>query len=311
MSPGSELLFLMLSLYGDWPPADAVKIEPEVIVEGRFDFGEGLSFNGEGRLFMAAAKAVWEVTPDGATRKVADFDSNLGLAPIGPRDLLKADFGPTAFPQVGPNSDGSVWRFTPEGEKTLVATGIGDPNAIEILPDGSLLVSDDFTHNIYRVAPGGKVSVFTDTIPFPNGLALSPDGSALYVAQLFSRGPDAPPPARFEHYSDQVWRLPLRDSKPAGKPEVIFRTGAESGPDGLALDPTGKHLYLSAARAGQLWRIELATGKGELLADGLQGLASLSFGRGRFDSGSLYVLQIRGARVLRFPVGPAPGKAGN
>lgn len=274
-------------------------VAPEVLIEGRFTGAEGLAFSNEGRLYMAADRAVWEVLPDFSTRRLGGFASNLGLAAVGPRDILFADFGPLVRPQAGTNDDGIVWRLTPEGDARAVARGIGDPNAIVVLPDGRLLVSDDFTNHIYEVSPSGVVSVFTDRIPFPNGLALAPDASALYVAQIFSREPDGPPPARFEAFSDRVWRLPLRDLRPYGPPEVLFRTGGETGPDGLVIGPDGS-LYLSAARVGQLWRIDPETGRGTLLADGLPGLASLAFGRGRFDATALYATQIRGGRLLRF-----------
>jgi hypothetical protein len=36
-----------------------------VLIEGRFTGAEGLSFNAEGRLFMAADRAIWEVGPVG------------------------------------------------------------------------------------------------------------------------------------------------------------------------------------------------------------------------------------------------------
>ncbi len=278
------------------------KLSAEVLIENRFRAGEGLSFNGEGRLFVGANRAVWEITPDLQARMVAEFTSNLGMAPIGERDLLKADFGPLVFPQHGPNADGAVWRISPDGDTTRVAEGIGDPNAIVVLPDRSFLVSDDFTHNIYHVTMNGDVSVFTDAVPFPNGLALSPDGSALYVARLFVRAPEDPPPARFQHFSDELWRIPLRDLRPAGSPEVIFRTGGETGPDGLAVDVQGR-IYLTAARAGQLWRFDPKTGQGKLLADGLPGLASIAFGQGDFDHESLYAMQIQGGRILRFHLG--------
>lgn len=280
----------------------AQHLVPEVLIEGRFSGAEGLTFNAEGRLFMAADRAVWEVFPDHSTRRLAGFSSNLGLAAYGPRDILMADFGPLVRPQAGPNTDGVVWRITPEGDTTRVADGVGDPNAIVVLPDGDFLVSDDFTHDIYHVTRNGEVSLFTDAIPFPNGLALAPDGSTLYVARIFSRAPTEPPPVRFQDFSDEVWRLPLRNFRPAGPPEVIFRTGGATGPDGLAVDEQGR-LYLSAAREGQLWRIDPATGRGELLAEGLPGLASLAFGRGEFDPHSLYATQIRGGRLLRFVLG--------
>lgn len=288
-------------------PAAGQRVPVEVLIENRFNAGEGLCFNGEGRLFVGANRAVWEITPEGEARKLAEFTSNLGMAPIGERDLLKADFGPLVFPQHGPNHDGVVYRLTPEGDTTTVASGIGDPNAIVVLPDRSFLVSDDFTHFIYQVTPAGTVSVFTEAIPFPNGLALSPDAGALYVARIFRRAPGLPAPARFQDFSDEVWRLPLRNCRPAASPEVIFRTGGESGPDGLAVDGEGR-IYLAAARAGQLWRITPQSGKGELLVDELPGLASIAFGRGAFDHQSLYAMQIRGGRVLRLQVGARGAK---
>lgn len=282
--------------------AQTSRVVPQVVIEGRFGGAEGLAFNAEGRLFIAANRAVWEVQPDGSTRRLASFASNLGLAAAGARDLFFADFGPLVRPQDGPNSDGVIWRITPEGDTTRVADGLGDPNAIVVLPNGELLVSDDFTTTIYRVGRDGQVTVFTEQIPFPNGMVLSPDGQWLYVAQLFARAPTDPPPARFTEFSGAVWRLALRDSRPTGDATVIFRTPGAAGPDGLAMDEQGR-IYLAAAREGQLWRIDPASGRGELLADSLPGLASLAFGRGAFDAYSLYATQIRGGRLLRFRLG--------
>jgi sugar lactone lactonase YvrE len=297
----ARLLGLVAAATAAAPAFAAPALVPEVLIEGRFNGAEGLAFNGEGRLYMVANRTVWEVGPDGETRRVADSSSNLGLAALGPRDIAHADFGPLTWPRNGPNDDGVVWRITPEGEATAIARGIGDPNAIAVLPDGRLLVSDDFTDRIYAVTADGGVRIYSAAIPFPNGLALAPDGGALYVAQIFSRAPEGPPPARFTGFSDRVWRLPLADGEPSGAPEVLFETGGESGPDGLAIGPDGA-LYLTTARAGQLWRIDPATRRGELLADGFPGLASLAFGSTRFDPQSLYVVQIRGGRLLRFPL---------
>jgi sugar lactone lactonase YvrE len=295
------LLSLLASLAAATAPVAGQPVPAEVLIEGRFRAGEGLAFNAEGRLFVGANRAVWEITPDLEVRKLADFASNLGMAPIGDRDLLKADFGPLVYPEAGPNDDGIVWRITPEGDTLRVAEGIGDPNAIVVLPDGSFLVSDDFTRYVYRVTPAGEVSVFTDAIPFPNGLALSPDGNTLYVASLFTRAPDGSTDP-FTDFNDELWRLPLVDGHPGGPPEVVFRTGERGGPDGVAVDADGR-VYVTAAPAGKLWRYDPRTGQGELLAEGFPGLASIAFGRGEFDPESLYGITTRGGRVVRFRVG--------
>ena len=42
---------------------------------------------------------------------MADLYTNLGMAAIGERDVLVADFGPTNRFNDGPNDDGVVWRI--------------------------------------------------------------------------------------------------------------------------------------------------------------------------------------------------------
>ena len=103
---------------------------PEVVVAGKFRGAEGIAFNGEGRLFVTADDALWEVSPDGEVRRVTGLNSAVGLAPIGRRDLIVADFGPTNAVAHGPNRDGVVLRVTPEGKTTVLAKGIGDPNFV-------------------------------------------------------------------------------------------------------------------------------------------------------------------------------------
>ena len=129
-------------------------VEASLLLDDPFDRSEGITFNGEGELFIAANAAAWHVNAAGHPTKLTDLYSNLGMAAIGDRDFLVADFGPTNGFSDGPNDDGIVWRVTPEGEKTEFARGIGDPNAILVRPDGSFLVSDDATDKIYLVAAG-------------------------------------------------------------------------------------------------------------------------------------------------------------
>jgi len=271
-------------------------VAPRLLVDGAFQRCEGIAFNGEGELYVAGDRALWRVSTDGEVAQIAELYSNLGLAPIGERDILMADFGPTNRFDTGPNDDGIVWRITPEGEKTRVVDGgIGDPNFVLVRPDGSFLVSDDATDEIFLVDTRGRLALFTDAIGHPNGLALSADGSTLYVAQVFAS-------LRPLVIDDRVWALPLEDGQPAGLPEVIARLGEGAANDGLALDELGR-IYVAANVAGQIWRIDPTTRETVLIAEGMPGVASLAFGAGEFDGQAIYATSTRTGRVWEVKVG--------
>ncbi len=93
-------------------------VQPELLVDEPFGGCEGITFNGEGRLFATCNAKFWEIKTDLSVVELAELHSNLGAAGIGERDILVADFGPTNAFRNGRNTDGIVWRFTPEGEKT-------------------------------------------------------------------------------------------------------------------------------------------------------------------------------------------------
>jgi sugar lactone lactonase YvrE len=273
-------------------------VKPTLFVEGVFQGAEGISFNGEGTLFVTADRALWKVDISGKAEKVADLFSNLGLAPVGDRDILVADFGPTNAFRDGPNRDGIVWRVTPEGEKTEVATGIGDPNFVLVREGGSILVSDDATDEIFVVDSAGTTRIFTQEVSHPNGLALSPDGSTLYIAQIFqSINPTVP--------DDRVWALPLNaGGYPAGPPVVLTRTGEGGANDGLAMDRMGR-LYIAANGAGKIFRFDPRTSEMILIAEGMTAVASLAFGWGEFDHRAIYATSTfrGGGRLWKVDVG--------
>lgn len=275
-------------------------VSPELFVDEPFRSCEGISFNGEGRLFVTCNRALWEVRADGSAKSLADLDSNLGVAGYGDRDLLVADFGPTnAFAQDR-NDDGIVWRFSPDGTEQIAhARGIGDPNFILVLEDGSYLVSDDATSDIYRVTQDGQVSLFTTAVNHPNGMVLSRDGSTLYVAQMFSN-------IRPVVGVNRLWALRLEDGKPFRDAKLVATTGPGSMPDGLAMDAAGR-VYIAANRERKVWRYDPATEETVLIAEGIPGAGSLVFGEGDFDRTSLYVTSTfangEGGKVWRIPVG--------
>lgn len=254
-------------------------VEPELFLDV-FRASEGLTFNGEGKLFVGANTEIWIVENDGSHKQIADVDTHLGQAGIGERDILAADFGPTNIFRDGPNSDGIVWRITPEGVKTVAARGIADPNFILVREDGTFLVSDDGTDKIYLVDLEGTVSIWSDAIDYPNGLALSPDGLTLYVAQIFTH---LKPEIGF---ADYLWALPVKDGRPAGEPKLVARTGF-GGVDGLAMDFLGR-VYIADNGGGKIFRYDPKIDELILIADGMPAIASLVFGEGDFDHESLY-----------------------
>ena len=291
--------FLICGLAVTAQEAPTYPVEPILFADDPFNGCEGISFNGEGRLFVTCNRAFWEISTDGSVHQLTELFSNLGTAAYGDRDLLVADFGPTNAFNNGRNSDGIVWRITPEGEKEQVSTGIGDPNFVLVMEDRSYLVSDDATADIYHVGDDGIPKLWSTAVNHPNGLALSEDGNTLYVAQIFSS-------IRPVVGTDMIWAMTLKDGKPVRDARLIVRLGPDSSPDGLAMDKEGR-LYIAANRAGKIWRYDPATDETQLIAEGMFGCASLAFGEGEFDHQSIYatttVAQGRGGKIWRVPVG--------
>ncbi|MCI0412753.1 SMP-30/gluconolactonase/LRE family protein [bacterium] len=270
-------------------------VTPEVFID-RFEASEGITFNGEGQLFIGADSAVWIVEPDGNLQKIADVHTHLGQAGIGQRDILAADFGPTNVFEHGPNHDGIVWRITPKGDKTVVASGIADPNFIVVLPDKTFLVSDDGTDKIYRVS-GGSISIWSTAVDYPNGMVLSLDSKILYVAQIFSS-------LKPIVGDNRLWTIQLTDKfVPFGPPGVAARTG-EGGIDGLAMDEVGR-IYVADNGGGKIWRFDPKSSEVILIAEGMPGVASLVFGEGNFDQEKIYATSTRrgGGKIWKIPVG--------
>ncbi|MGP1351724.1 MAG: SMP-30/gluconolactonase/LRE family protein [Parasphingopyxis sp.] len=269
----------------------------EAFIEA-FDGAEGITFNARGDLFIGANRGVWIARPDGSVRRLADVYTNLGQAPIGERDILAADFGPTNIFSEGDESenDGIVWRVTPEGERTVFATGIADPNFILPMPDGSFLVSDDGTDIIYRIDADRNVSIWSRAVPFPNGMVVSPDGRTLYVAQIFTRL------APIE-FADRLWAVEIGENGSAGAASVVLETGG-AGLDGLAIDESGR-VYIADNQVGRIWRFDPETGEQVLIAEDVPNVASLVFGRGAFDHHALYATSTfrGGGTIWRIPVG--------
>jgi len=253
--------------------ADLPVGEKAIFAQG-FDMSEGIAFSAAGELFVANRTAVSLVHPIG-----------IAFAPDG--DLYVCDFGASSLP--APN-DGAIYKIGPGYAKTLVATGVANPNFITYTPRGTFLVSDNETATIYELTLGGELTHWLDGLVSPDGMVYSPDRQTLYVA-----GTIAPGSPLFAVSLDAAG-LPLDFA-------VLAELDKGSWPDGVALDENGM-VYVTENLSGKIVRVDPATGDFTALAAGMEGPASMAFGAGPdFDPCSLYVTELRGTHVWRVSVG--------
>ncbi|RPE39142.1 SMP-30/gluconolaconase/LRE-like protein [Streptomyces sp. Ag109_O5-1] len=107
-----------------------------------------------------------------------------------------------------------------------------------------------------------------------------------------------------------VWKLP-----PGGHPSRVAALPADGLPNGLAIDPAERTLYVTDSIKGTIWAVPVAGGQARAwLTD--QALArdpkaQLSFGANglRYHNGALWVTNFNKATLLRIPV-TAAGKPG-
>ncbi|NVK43414.1 MAG: SMP-30/gluconolactonase/LRE family protein [Oceanospirillaceae bacterium] len=172
---------------------------------------------------------------------------------------------------------GRVFKITPKGEWSLVAEYDGEPNGMKFYDDKTLVIADyknglllldvdsgkvstlldrrnterfkgindlvfdsvgnlyftdqgqtglhDPTGRVYRLSLDGRLDCLLSNAPSPNGLVLSTDEKVLFVAM--TRG-------------NCVWRVPLMRDGSVSKVGQFFTSYGPSGPDGLAMDESGR-----------------------------------------------------------------------
>ena len=181
---------------------------------------------------------------------------------------------------------GRVFRISPKGDWDLVAQWEGEPNGMKFLDATRLLVTDyrnglmlvdtrsgqvrpflerrnserfkgvndlvfdsrgnlyftdqgqtglhDPTGRVYRLGLDGRLDLLLNNVPSPNGIVLSNDERFLFVAA--TRG-------------NCVWRMPLLADGSVSKAGQFFTSYGPSGPDGLAMDASGRLLVANPGLA--------------------------------------------------------------
>lgn len=141
---------------------------------------------------------------------------------------------------------GRLFRITPIGDWSLVAEYDGWPNGTAIHRDGTIFIADQ-RHGIKRFDPStGKVETFLahdhlEGFRGCNDLVFASNGD-LYFTDQGQTGLQDPTGRVFRHRAEG--RLDkLVDFAPS--------------PNGLALSPDEKTLYLCVTRANAIWRVPL------------------------------------------------------
>jgi gluconolactonase len=229
---------------------------------------------------------------------------------------------------------GRVFRIDPKGEWDLVAQWEGEPNGMKFLSDTELLVADyknglmrlniqtgqvkaflerrnsesfkgvndlvldsrgnvyftdqgqtgmhDPSGRVYRLSTDGKLDLLLNNVPSPNGIVLSPDERFLFVAA--TRG-------------NSVWRMPLLSDGSVSKVGQFFTSYGPSGPDGLAMDESGRLLVANPGLA-YVWVLSHWAEPEEILT-GPKGASLTNMAYGGKDRKTLYCTDSTNGNILR------------
>lgn len=229
---------------------------------------------------------------------------------------------------------GRVFRIDPAGEWDLVAEWDGEPNGMKFLNAKQLLVTDyrnglvvldiasgqvrpylerrnserfkgvndlvfdargnlyftdqgqtglhDPTGRVYRLGRDGRLDMLLSNVPSPNGIVLSHDERFLFVAA--TRG-------------NCVWRMPLLADGSVSKAGQFFTSYGPSGPDGLAMDVSGRLLVANPGLA-YVWVLNQRAEPQEILT-GPAGASITNMAFGGPERKTLYCTDSTHGHVLR------------
>lgn len=229
---------------------------------------------------------------------------------------------------------GRIFRIDAAGSWELIAEWAGEPNGLKFLNDRELIVTDyrnglmacdvatgavrpyldrrnserfkgvndlvfdskgnlyftdqgqtglhDPTGRVYRLRPDGRLDLLLNNVPSPNGVALSPDERVLYLGVT---------------RANQVWRVPLLDDGSVAKVGAFFTSHGPSGPDGLAVDATGRVIVANPG-LGVVWVLNHRA-EPELVLRSCAGASLTNIAFGGPDRKTLYCTESVSGSVLR------------
>src|SRR6516164_437679 len=164
-----------------------------------------------------------------------------------------------------------IFKVSPDGEFTVVASYDGEPNGLKIHRDGRL----------YRLRVGGRLELLLDNVPTPNGLVLTPNKEILYLAVT---------------RNNAVWRVPLLPDGNLGRVGIFIQLSGGMGPDGMAMDAEG-NLAVCHVGMGSIW---LFSRLGRPLAEiqSCAGIGTTNAAYGGSDGKALYITKSETGTIL-------------
>jgi len=231
-------------------------------------FPRGIAFDNSGNFFVASTDA-----------KVWDHGRVLKFPPTGHQSVLgntarsfieglaidtAGNVYAVALDDTSPDLAGTIYKFAPDGTRTVFGTTPGQTFALAFDGAGNLYAADAFDVTIYKFAPDGTRTVFVGPSAFtstqaPAGLAFDASGN-LFVSTLGNRPNDA-----------------ILMFTPTGM-ESSFAIGLNN-PHGMAFDEAGNLFVAETIRDGGGNILEFTTGGAEsVFASGLNRPEYLTFG---------------------------------
>ncbi len=184
----------------------------------------------------------------------------------------------TGAPDPATASSQGVWRITPCGTATLIATLPFDndlPNGIAVDRRGNIYVSNLIGDQIYRVDPAGSVTLWAENALFAGDPSTDPgspsagfpaggNGIQIIGSNLFLSNTDA----------GSILRVPINPNGSAGSVSVYVRDRRLIGTDGFKIDASG-FIYTASPLTSEIKRVS-PRGAIETLATFADGLRASS-----------------------------------
>ncbi len=200
-------------------------------------------------LLITACQPQLAALPTPTVIETAPVRPTLSPAATPSTTLTASPPTPTAvlLPSTSPTPRAS---FVPRQNIAEIATGLGSPDDLALLPDGSILFSDESDGTVNRVLPTGQITTLLRGLETPEGIVALPDGSLLIAEQGRNRI------VRFQPGHALTTWLALQNSR------------GGLGVDGIARDPKTGDIIIPDSPNGRVLRVD-ANGKNErILASG-------------------------------------------